>query len=1162
VHDFTRCRAALLLSLLSCTVPLAAQESEATAVELDSRRLIGRAYYENDEFGLAIKELERCTGLAPNSAPDQFNLALVLLRASKYDECLRRLARAQELDPSLLAARYLRGIVFKRQNRYEEAVAELELVTRQDPDCIGGYYNLGMCRKYVHEYKAARKALETVLRGDPHHHGARYQLISLTRRLGDPDASKLHRQVFERIKDTVDESENTVEAHERSKYSHILQVPSSGSPSTADASSATTTPFEVASKQVGLRPAPAAADDERPPLGGKIRAADYSEEAARERWVPETGGAVTLGDVDRDGDLDIYVVRCSADERASRNVLYLNAGGGRFKDSTRRAGVGNTGLGIDAAFGDWDNDGLPDLYVANCGANALYRNRGDGTFEDVTRKTRVDEPHFGRTVAFFDYDHDGDLDLFIGNDVALDEPPGTEEFHLPDDFSGQANTLLRNGGDGTFADLTDEAGVLVDIARTRDVVYADFDGDHDTDLLAVNDDEPSVLFLNQRFGRFVPGGSFAPTLDGGATAIAEADFNRDGFADLLVAFADKRLVLYTNDGKAGFVGAAVELPKSLADAQIERIRVFDHDNDGWCDALLASRDSIALLASSGPGRFRDATAAAGLDAIDADVADLATGDLDGDGDEDVVLETRDRGTLLLRNTSGAARHWLDVQLVGKKVNRNGHAATVEIATGAHYQRRTAVSERVHFGLGDHDAIDIVRITWPNGVAQNVIRPTLDARLKVEERVKVSASCAFLFARTKRGFGLINEILGVGALGVPKTAEECWQPDSSELTKIEPDQLEAVDGRYELRLAQELREIVYGDRFELRVIDHPEKLEIVPNEWFGAPFPEDRTFAFGERRVPVAARDDRGADVLRLVERRDGEFPLFPTTEYDGVARPHSLTLDLGDLSGAERIVLCLDGWIYWPESSTVIALTQDSRHALTPLRLEVPDEQGRWHTAIEAVGLPTSKGLVVPVDLTGRFANDDYRVRLSTTLCTYFDRIFTATRDEVANCTSTTLSVSAADLHYRGFSSWTRDELGYERFDYDDVSPIGPWSPAEGLYTRYGDVTELVTATDDRLVIFGPGDELTMHFDASALPSLPAGWRRSFVFRADGWVKDGDLNTRLSQTVEPLPFHGMPAYPYGPEVSLPDTDEQRATRERYNTRPARATTGELPATPR
>jgi hypothetical protein len=281
------------------------------------------------------------------------------------------------------------------------------------------------------------------------------------------------------------------------------------------------------------------------------------------------------------------------------------------------------------------------------------------------------------------------------------------------------------------------------------------------------------------------------------------------------------------------------------------------------------------------------------------------------------------------------------------------------------------------------------------------------------------------------------------------------------------------------------------------------------------------------------------------------------TAYDGLAKPHSLTLDLGDLSSAKRTMLFLDAWIYWADSSVSWSIFQNTNCDLAPLKLEVRDAQGNWHTAIESVGLPTSKGIVVPVDLTGKFLCPDRHVRLSTTLCVYFDRIFVSTRNEAPLCRVTTLPVTQADLHYHGFTKMTRDNLGCERFDYEQVTSNGPWNVPRGFLTRYGNVTPLLACPDDMFVTLAPGDELTMHFDATQLPTLPEGWQRSFIFYANGWVKDGDLNTKFSETVEPLPFHGMSGYPYPATEHYPDDPAHREYLRSWQTRPSRSTVGEL-----
>ncbi len=1340
-------------------VVLAMPSDKEVAEELDARRLIGKAYYENAEtppqFIPAADEFRRCIALAPDSAVDRFNLGLTLMRAEKFEQALVTLKEARDRDPELLAAAYVMGIVYKRLARPQEALQCLEEVTARDSECVGAYYNLGVCYKFLKEQEKAVAAFKKAVELRPTHPSYHYQLMILYRNMGQVDNVKRHKEVFDLVRGSIDESEKTAEALERSRYSYILDAPRQTRDLVPQPGAKVR--FVDVTARAGLAaPMKTAAP---PLLPGKFRKDEYREEDARDLYVPAVGGAVSLGDFDSDGDLDIYVVNCSANAEASANQLYSNQGNWQFDDVTESFGVGDTHMGMAAIFGDFDHDDGGsveledenlDLYVVNYGPNVLYRKQGHGAFQldglqaetdygiavvelegplsegfeveadvesleaaerynnayivfdysgpddfkfagtdmttgqwvighyngswvndasldeglilgevytlrlrvlghtvtllrkktgnwiekvsydyaeplnagavglagrhsiarfdnvlirklsgpnaasdatvalvyqekfkdgvadqfrevtgtwsvvewkydDISEQANVQEPQFGRKAVFLDYDHDYDLDIFVVNGVELAIVPEKETFALPADFGGQFNTLLRNNGNRTFSVQTDEAGLLVDCSQAHDVLFTDFDADTDTDLFVVNADAASVLFLNARGGKFEPGGSFSPPLETNGRAAAERDVNRDGHPDLFFA-AGKNLYLYTNDGRANFTGTRLALPDALREKGVGRIDVWDYNNDGWADILLTGTEgrSLALMACAGPKQFHDVSAFVGLADAFEEIADLAIGDLDEDGDEDIALLMRRGGLRLLENQGGEKAHWMNVCLVGKKVNRGGYGALVEVASGGHYQKQTASNGWVHFGLGDLSSVDVLRVTWSNGQAQNVVNPPINTDVPFVQYVKVSASCGFLYTYNGTGFELVNEILGIGPLGVPMSPGVYYPLDNTELTKIDAHQLVPRDGFYELHLTEELREITYADQITLRVVDHPTELEVIPNEMFSSPPPEDKFFAVAERRAPVSAVDERGVDVLPLVLERDGRFPTFPLIEqYDGLAEPHSLVLDLGDLSKAEWIVLFLDSWIYWAESSVGIAIGQDPRYELAPLTLEIRDERGRWHQVIDSVGLPTSKELIIPVDLTGRFLCDDYHVRLSTNMRVYFDRIFVSTRDEAVRCRVTELPVARADLHYRGFSKMTRDEFGFERFDYHDVSPIGSWSPPAGFMTRYGDVTPLLDRPDDMYVIFGPGDELSMRFDATTLPELPAGWTRDFIFYADGWVKDGDLNTKFSETVTPLPFHGMSGYPYAPSEHYPDTPELRRYRETYNTRPGGCTTGTL-----
>ncbi|UCE62229.1 MAG: tetratricopeptide repeat protein, partial [Phycisphaerales bacterium] len=208
-----------------CPSTLGDEVNKDAAAELDARRLVGKAYYENDKFAEAIEEFKRCTELAPDSATDHFNLALILMRKTDYEDSLRAIDQALKLDPDLMAAHYLQGIVYKRQQKYEEGIESLKHVIVHDPQCMGAYYNLGVCYNFLRRYEEAVEAFEGAVKVAPQHPSSRYMLITLYRRLGKVDEAKRHREVFDLIKDTVDESEKTAEALERSKYSYIIEAP-------------------------------------------------------------------------------------------------------------------------------------------------------------------------------------------------------------------------------------------------------------------------------------------------------------------------------------------------------------------------------------------------------------------------------------------------------------------------------------------------------------------------------------------------------------------------------------------------------------------------------------------------------------------------------------------------------------------------------------------------------------------------------------------------------------------------------------------------------------------------------------------------------------------------------------------------------------------------
>jgi hypothetical protein len=355
------------------------------------------------------------------------------------------------------------------------------------------------------------------------------------------------------------------------------------------------------------------------------------------------------------------------------------------------------------------------------------------------------------------------------------------------------------------------------------------------------------------------------------------------------------------------------------------------------------------------------------------------------------------------------------------------------------------------------------------------------------------------------------------------------------------------------VVEELREVAFVDQIKLTAVDHPASVDVFTNDKFKSPpFPEFRLFGVERRVAPVTARDDRGRDVRDLLLRRDQRYPDAFERNMAGVAELHALDLDFGGAARDGKAILVLGGWVDWADGSTFLGAAQSSKDGLVMPSLQVKDERGEWRTVIEDMGIPAGKPKTIVVDLSGKFLSESREIRIVTNLCVYWDEIFLSEQTTAPAVRMSEVPRAGAELRFRGFSEVIVDpeRRQPERFVYANVRAATMWNPIPGLYTRYGDVQSLLDEVDDRLVIMGSGDELRLRFGAAGLPPLPAGWRRDFLLLVDGWAKDGDANTAYAQSVEPLPYHAMPQYPYAAPNAYPKDGEHTRYREHYNVRPA------------
>ena len=515
----------------------------------------------------------------------------------------------------------------------------------------------------------------------------------------------------------------------------------------------------------------------------KITFQQDSTQTEEKYYLETMGTGVGWIDYDQDGLVDLFFVQSGATDAYKpqhplRSALYHNNGDGTFTDVTDRAGVGGEGhYGQGVAVGDFDNDGFPDLYVTGYGRAILYHNNGNGTFTDVTAKAGVaDEGQWSTSAGWFDYDKDGWLDLVVTNYIEWspknnlwcgEHRPGYRSYCHPGNYKGERIKLYHNNHDGTFTDVSDASGVGKPEAKGMGVVLADFNNDGWPDIAVANDSWPNFLFINKRNGTFedvslVSG--LAASEDGRYEAgmgIDAADVDGDGWMDVYITHLDFELNrLYRNSQDGSFtdetfrsgIGNKAVLMSGVA------MKFLDYDNDGWNDILQANgsmldnvalyhgevsyKEPLLMYRNLGKGQFEKVSESLGSDFMRPIVGrGLATADYDNDGDIDIVTNNRGDYPSLLRNDGGNVNHWLTVQLIGTKSNRDGTGALLKLTSegfvrveqakgGGSYM--SASDPRIHFGLGKRTKIESLEITWPSGQVDKFTNLSPDQIIAVRE----------------------------------------------------------------------------------------------------------------------------------------------------------------------------------------------------------------------------------------------------------------------------------------------------------------------------------------------------------------------------------------------------------------------------------------------
>ncbi|MGA9060378.1 MAG: FG-GAP-like repeat-containing protein [Terracidiphilus sp.] len=1078
---------------------------DAEAIRLNNRgvALMGQQFTEPaaDNFAEAFKK-------DPKLAQAAINEGIALLTLQKLDQAKKWLREAIAIDPNSAQAWYNLGLAQHAGNELEVALASFQEAVKLDPRDADSWYFEGACYQEMKQFDKAIAIFEKTLAVNPLHASAEFALARALQRTGHTAEAKEHFARFQHLTSAKISSALGLSYGEQGHYSTVTAVEE---------------PETIQRAMIPVRLV------EQP----MVSQVSDSGPGAPALMDSETGGACMM-DVTGSGNMDLVLMQSGA--QAIR-VLH-NRGGGSFEELDAAAtGLKASGHAVACAVGDYDGDGLNDLAVALEDRVLLFRNLGHGQFKDATAESRLVPRNRPTGITFVDYDHDGDLDLLL---TGAPLQPG-----------GESNVLWRNNGDKTFTEQTEPTG-LGGSGKTETAILTDFNNDRAVDLAVTGDGPSPLIYVNPREGKYPTQPLYEGTTLPPTVGITVLDYNKDGWMDIAVTHAGAPgLTLWRNVEGPDHIGRRferVELPLHGA-LRGWGLTPIDIDNDGWIDlaAIVETRAGprVRVFRNRGDGSFEDVSRALGLDSVRLTAPrGLIAADVDGDGAPDLIVTQENAPPVLLRNRGANKNHFVRLDLTGLADNKTALGVKVEVFANGLWQKwelagasgfQTQAPPQILAGLGDAPGIDLLRILWPTGVLQDEIDLPQKQVIAMKEVDRRGSSCPVLFVWDGHRYKFVTDVIGAAVVGHWFTPTRRNTPNPGEWVKIDGAHVALVKGKISVRFMEPMEEVNYIDQLRMVAVDHPQGAEVNPDERFldDPPFASGRVVASAGTRLPAGAWDGEGRDVLDRLSRRDHVFASgFKALPYDGFANLHALTLDLGEIKPNAPLRLLMTGYVNYFSATSLYAAWQVGLKEIPPyVEAELPD--GTWKRIPGDAGFPAGLERTIVVDLTGKLPAGTRRIRLMTNLQIYWDQVL-IDQSADAEARTTEIPLASATLHFRGYPKQIEGASpGDLDYDYNLVSLTGPFQRERGSYTRFGDVTPLVTSIDDRFVVFGSGEEIAAEFDATTLPALPAHWKRDYFFYANGFEKDMDWWDASPFTVAQMPFHGMSAYPYPASEKVP-----------------------------